>query len=68
MQGFLIFFLEQNLKLNEEFFAEITPKVASGEIRYSEHIYDGLAHAGEAILASQKGLIKAKAVVHVADE
>ena len=46
----------------------MTPKVASGEIQYREHVYNGLVDAGEAILAVQKGLNTAKAVIHVADD
>ena len=54
-------------KYSAQFFTEMTPKVVSGEIQYREHVYD-LANGGEAIVAVLKGLNKAKAVVHVADE
>jgi hypothetical protein len=66
MQGFIVYRLEP--KYRAQFFAEMTPKVASGEIHFREQAYNGLPHAGEAILAVQKGLNKAKAFVHVADE
>ena len=66
MQGVNVFLLEP--RLNAEFFAEMTPKVVAGEIQHREHVYDGLANAGEAILAVQKGSNTGKAVVHVADE
>ena len=65
MQGFIVTRLEA--KLDAQFYAEMTPKIVSGEIQHREHVYDGLANAGEAILAVQKGLNTAKAVVHVAD-
>jgi len=55
-------------KYHDQFYAELTPKVASGEIQHREHVYNDLANAGEAILAVQKGWNTAKAVVHVADE
>lgn len=66
LQGFLVFFLES--KYRDQFYAEVTPKVASGEIKYREHVYNGLVDAGEAVLAVQKGLNTAKAVIHVADD
>ncbi|KAJ3503200.1 hypothetical protein NLJ89_g8539 [Agrocybe chaxingu] len=65
LHGFLVFHLEA--KYIAEFYRELTPKVASGEIKYREHVYSGLESVGEAILAVQKGENKAKAVVHVAD-
>ncbi|KAJ3502061.1 hypothetical protein NLJ89_g9056 [Agrocybe chaxingu] len=66
LHGFLVFHLEA--KYIAEFYRELTPKVASGEIKYREHVYDGLASVGDAILAVQKGENRAKAIVHVADE
>jgi NADPH-dependent curcumin reductase CurA len=54
-------------KYNAQFYTEMTPKVVSGEIQHRQHVYD-LANGGEAIVAVLKGLNKAKAVVHVADE
>ena len=66
MQGFIVYRLEP--KYRDQFFAEMTPKVASGEIQYREQAYHGLPHAGEAILAVQKGLNTAKAFIHVADD
>jgi hypothetical protein len=46
MQGFIVMHLEP--KLSTQFYAEMTPKIVSGKIQYREHIYDGLANAGEA--------------------
>jgi hypothetical protein len=66
MQGFIVFHLEAQYR--DQFFADMTPKVASGEIQHREHIYDGLVNGGEAILAVQKGFNTAKAVIHVADD
>jgi NADPH-dependent curcumin reductase CurA len=54
-------------KWEKDFQATIPPLVASGEIKYSEHVWNGLDKVGEVILAVQKGENKAKAVVHVAD-
>jgi len=66
MHGFIVSRLEE--KHAATFFAEIPPKVASGEIKYREDIYNGLETVGDVILAVQKGTNKAKAVIHVADE
>ena len=66
MHGFIVTRLEE--KHGAAFFAEIPPKVASGEIKYREDIYNGLESVGDVILAVQKGMNKAKAVIHVADE
>jgi NADPH-dependent curcumin reductase CurA len=66
MHGFIVSRLEE--KWSAAFFAEIPPKVASGEIKHREEIYNGLESVGDAILAVQKGTNKAKAVIHVADE
>ncbi|CAA7262725.1 unnamed protein product [Cyclocybe aegerita] len=66
MNGFLVSHLEPTYI--DQFYRELTPKVASGEIKYREHVYSGLESVGEAILAVQKGENRAKAVVHVADD
>ncbi|KAF8811022.1 NAD(P)-binding protein [Phlegmacium glaucopus] len=66
MQGFIVGGLIP--KYNDQFYAELTPKIASGEIQHREHVYDGLVNGGEAMLAVQKGWNTAKAVIHVADE
>jgi NADPH-dependent curcumin reductase CurA len=66
IHGSIVSRLEE--KHRAAFFAEIPPKVASGEIKYREEIYNGLESVGDAILAVQKGTNKAKAVIHVADE
>ena len=63
-----LFFPNLMPKWGAQFFAEISAKLVSGEIRYREHVYDGLAKGGEAILAVQKGFNNGKAVVHVADD
>ena len=61
-------FIRHLPKYAPQFYAEISAKVASGEIQHREHVYDGLAKAGEAILAQQKGSTSGKAIVHVGDE
>ncbi|KIM41186.1 hypothetical protein M413DRAFT_72497 [Hebeloma cylindrosporum] len=66
MHGFIVSRLEE--KHSAAFFAEIPPKVASGEIKYREDKYNGLETVGDVLLAVQKGTNKAKAVIHVADE
>ena len=66
MYGFIVDRLDP--KLIAQFYAEIPPKVSSGEIQHREHVYYGLPNSGEAMLAVQKGSNTAKAVVHVADE
>ena len=66
MQGFFVGSLMP--KYSDQFCKEMTSKVASGEIQHREHVYDGLASGGEALVAVLKGLNSAKAVVHVADE
>ncbi len=66
MQGFIVTRLYP--KYLTQFYAEMSPRVASGEIKYREQVYDGLANSGEAISAVQKGQNTAKAVIHVADE
>ena len=66
MYGFIVDTLLP--KYSAQFYAEMTSKVVSGEIQHRQHVYDGLANSGEAIVAVQKGFNTAKAVVHVADE
>jgi NADPH-dependent curcumin reductase CurA len=66
ISGFIVYRLFS--KFLAQFSAEMPARVASGEIKYREHVYDGLANSGEAILAVQKGQNTAKAVIHVADE
>ncbi|KAF8192152.1 hypothetical protein BJ912DRAFT_849069 [Pholiota molesta] len=65
MSGFIVGDLAP--KWEKDFQATIPPLVASGEIKYSEQVWNGLDKVGEVILAVQKGENKAKAVVHVAD-
>lgn len=66
MHGFIVSRLEE--KHTAAFFAEIPPKVASGEIKYLEDICNDLERVGDVMLAVQKGANKAKAVIHVAGE
>ncbi len=65
MNGFIVFDLAP--KWEDEFNKVIPQRVASGDIKYREDKYQGLELVGDVILAVQKGLNKAKAVVHVAD-
>ncbi|KIJ92846.1 hypothetical protein K443DRAFT_647825 [Laccaria amethystina LaAM-08-1] len=66
IHGFIVSRLEP--KYDDEFYAVIPAKVASGEIQHREDVYDGLGKVGDVMLAVQQGLNKAKAVVHVADD
>lgn len=66
MSGFIVDDLEEQYA--EEFYKNLPPLVASGEIQYAEDVYHGLESVGDVMLAVQKGLNKAKAVIHVADD
>jgi NADPH-dependent curcumin reductase CurA len=55
-------------KYEQEFYTTVLPKLASGELKYSEEVTKGLDKVGDVILAVQKGTNKAKAVVSVAEE
>lgn len=66
MNGFIVFRLEH--KYQEEFYATIPAKVASGKLKYTEEVTEGLDKVGDVILAVQKGQNKAKAVIKVADD
>ncbi|KAF8986578.1 hypothetical protein BDQ17DRAFT_1335544 [Cyathus striatus] len=64
--GFVVFRLHE--KYETQFYEEVPQLLAEGKLKYSEHVWEGLDKAGEAILAVQKGLNRAKAVVKVAQE
>ncbi|KAG5649690.1 hypothetical protein H0H81_002473, partial [Sphagnurus paluster] len=66
INGFLVSTLHP--KYEEEFYATIPAKLASGELQYTEEVSIGLDKVGDVILAVQKGENKAKAVIKVADE
>ena len=66
MQGFIVGRIAP--KYEEEFYATFPAKVASGEIKYKEHVFNGLEKTGEAVIAVLKGENTGKAVIHVADE
>ncbi|KAG6917865.1 hypothetical protein DXG01_000635 [Tephrocybe rancida] len=65
IQGFVIGRL--GAKYDAEFYATIPKKLASGELKYTEEITEGLEKVGDVILRVQKGENTAKAVVKVAD-
>ncbi|KAF8996528.1 hypothetical protein BDQ17DRAFT_1411744 [Cyathus striatus] len=54
-------------KYEEKFYEDVPRMIKEGQIKYREHIWNGLDKAGEALLAVQDGSNKAKAVVHVAE-
>ena len=64
--GFLVGSLVS--KYQEEFDRTFPARVASGEIKYKEHVVRGLENAGQAILDVQSGKNTGKMVVVVADE
>ena len=66
MYGFLAFSLMP--KYREEFFRTMPARVASGEIKYKEHVVRGLEHTGEMVVDVLKGKNFGKGVVVVADE
>lgn len=66
LYGFIVIRLER--KYDNEFYEVLPPLVASGQIKHKEEITPGLEKVGDVILSVQKGLNKAKAIVHVADD
>ena len=66
LQGFIVHRLYT--KCQESFLATMSAKVASGEIKYREDIYDGLDKVGDVLLFVLQGKNKAKAIIHVADD
>ncbi|KAJ7133358.1 hypothetical protein C8R44DRAFT_849477 [Mycena epipterygia] len=64
--GFLVSFLRP--KYTAAFRAEIVPKIASGELKFTEDAFRGLDKVGDALLAVLKGTNTGKAVVVVADQ
>ncbi|PPR06845.1 hypothetical protein CVT24_011318 [Panaeolus cyanescens] len=63
LSGFIVGRLAE--KWGQKFREEMPARVASGEIKYREQIYEGLDKVPHAILDVQKGRNKAKAVVRV---
>ncbi|KAG6906596.1 hypothetical protein DXG01_012999 [Tephrocybe rancida] len=53
MSGFIVFRIEH--KYQDEFYAKVPAMVASGELKYTEEVTNGLDKVGDAILAVQKG-------------
>ncbi|KAJ7622002.1 hypothetical protein DFH06DRAFT_1143404 [Mycena polygramma] len=66
IHGFLVRHLRP--KHTAGFRAELVPKIASGEIKYTEDVTRGLDKVGDVLLAVQKGTNTGKAVIVVADE
>jgi len=63
MQGFIVFNLYA--KYEKEFYDVFPKLVASGELKYKEHVFEGLEKMPEALIAVQKGDNTGKAVVKV---
>ena len=53
-------------KCVQAFYSEIPARIASGELKYTEEVTEGLENSGEAILDIQSGKNKGKSVVRVA--
>ncbi|KAJ6487086.1 alcohol dehydrogenase [Mycena vitilis] len=66
LHGFLVAYLRE--KHEAAFRAEVVPKLASGEFKFTEDVTRGLDKVGDVLLAAQKGTNTGKAVVVVADE
>ncbi|KAJ7616640.1 hypothetical protein FB45DRAFT_1008071 [Roridomyces roridus] len=64
--GFLVGYIRP--KYIDAFNAEIIPKLAAGELRFTEDVSYGLDKIGDVMLAVQKGTNTGKAVVVVAQE
>ena len=60
--------LDWHRKYEEEFY-EIMPRLlATGKVKYLEHIYNGFEEAGQAMQDILVGSNKGKAVVVISDE
>ena len=66
LSGFLVASLAP--RHAEDFFRTFPARVASGEIRYLEHVTHGLESAGSAIVDVLKGANIGKSVVVLADD
>ncbi|PCH38833.1 alcohol dehydrogenase [Wolfiporia cocos MD-104 SS10] len=66
ISGFVVSSL--HAKYLDEFYRQIPPMVARGELLYTEDIASGLENAGQAILDVQTGRNKGKSVVVVAQD
>ncbi|CAE6411095.1 unnamed protein product [Rhizoctonia solani] len=67
VRGFIVGELEAQVGNPKVFYEKMVPLVANGQIKWNEHVFEGLDKAGDAILAVQKGDNTAKTVVKVAD-
>lgn len=67
MNGFIV---SRDLcaKWDEIFFRDFSERVANGEFKVKEDIFNGLECVEEAILAVQTGTNKGKAIVVLADQ
>ncbi|KAJ7616654.1 hypothetical protein FB45DRAFT_934669 [Roridomyces roridus] len=66
LNGFLVQYLRP--KYTAAFEAEVVPKLASGDLKFTEDVSYGLDKVGDVMLAVQKGTNTGKAVVVVAEE
>ena len=65
MEGLIV--IDWHEKYGQEFYETMSQLVASGEIKYVEHIYRGFEEAGQALRDILSGKNKGKVVVEVAD-
>ena len=66
MYGFLVFSLAR--KYGDEFFRTFPARVASGEIKFKEHVERGLEHGPQAIVDVHLGKNFGKSVLVISDE
>lgn len=64
--GFLVFSIFS--KYAKDFYGEVPAALASGALKYTEDITEGLENAGQAIYDVQAGKNKGKSVIRVAQE
>lgn len=67
IRGFLAYELEAEAGNPRAFDENMVPLVVSGQLKWSEHVYEGLEKAGDAILAVLKGWNTGKAIIKVAE-
>jgi NADPH-dependent curcumin reductase CurA len=67
IKGFLEAKLEAQAEDPSHFYKQMTALIESRQMKWNEHVYEGLEVVGDVILAVQKGDNPAKAVVKVAN-
>lgn len=65
-RGFLVANLEK--QYGDDFYREVPPMVARGDVKYVEDVTRGLEGVGQAILDVQMGKNKGKSVILLAEQ